>query len=287
MPIIGVIFGLFTAFLFGLQGAYGKKISSKIPPLIITWGSFIFSLPYLLGLLAYEGFPTIIWQDFIWATSVSFILNSITFYIFYRALQIAPLSHTMPFTAFTPVFLIPVAFLMINELPDLKGIIGILCVFLGGFSIHLESLNLIRSLKNLKHLSGTLLMILVAFIWSITATVEKVAVLSSSQAFYGTVICTLLSLVYLPLIFKNRHTHFKIIRNMWPQLFILGLISGLMVLTQFTAYKFLLVSYVISLKRAGVIVSVLIGIFFFQEKRALKNIVSTLIIILGIFLILI
>ncbi|MCK4892809.1 MAG: DMT family transporter [Calditrichia bacterium] len=287
MPTIGIIFALLTAFLFGLQGAYGKKISAKIPPLILAWGSFIFSLPYLFGLLAIEGLPTIIWKDFIWATSVSFILNSFTYYIFYRALQIAPLSHTMPFTAFTPIFLIPVAFIMINELPDLKGVIGIFCVFLGGFSIHLESLNLTKPLKNLKHLSGTLLMILVAFIWSITATAEKVAVLSSSQAFYGAVICTLLSLVYLPLIFKKRNIHFKTIRSKWPQLFILGLISGLMVLTQFTAYKFLLVSYVISFKRAGIIVSVLIGIFFFQEKGALKNIISTLIIILGVFLILI
>ena len=60
-----------------------------------------------------------------------------------------------------------------------------------------------------------------------------------------------------------------------------------MALTQYTAYKFLLVSYVISFKRAGVIVSVLIGILFFQEKNAVKNIVSTLIIILGVFLILI
>lgn len=287
MPTIGIIFALLTAVLFGLQGAYGKKVAAKISPLIVAWGSFAFSLPYLLGLLAIEGPPTIIWKDFIWATSVSFVLNSFTYYIFFRALQIAPLSHTMPFTAFTPVFLIPVAFIMINELPDLKGVIGILCVFLGGFSIHLESLNLAKTMKNLKHLSGTLLMILVAFIWSITATAEKVAVLSSSQAFYGTVICTLLSLVYLPLIFKNRTTHLNTIRNKWPQLFILGLISGLMVLTQFTAYKFLLVSYVISFKRAGIIISVLIGIIFFQEKSALKNIISTLIIILGVFLILI
>lgn len=287
MPTIGIFFALITAFFFGLQGAYGKKLAATFSPLIVTWGSFVFSLPYLLSLLAIEGFPIIIWKDFIWATSVSFALNSFTFYIFYRALQIAPLSHTMPFTAFTPVFLIPVAFIMIHELPDLKGVIGILCVFFGGFSIHLESLNFTKPLRNLKHLPGTFLMILVAFLWSITATAEKVAVISSSQAFYGSVICMLLSLVYLPFIFKNRDTHLSTIKLKWPLLFLLGLISGLMVLAQYTAYKFLLVSYVISFKRAGVIVSVLIGILFFQEKNALKNIISTLIIILGVFLILV
>lgn len=287
MSIPGVIFALLTAFLFGLQGAYAKKISDTIPPLIITWGAFLFSLPYLLLSLIFDGLPVIQWYDFLWATGVSFIFNSFTFYLFYRALQKGPLSHTMPFTAFTPVFLIPVAFVMIGELPDIKGVIGIICVFIGGFSIHLHSLNLQRTMISIKQNSGTLLMILVAFLWSITATAEKVAVLSSSQSLYGFVICSLLSIGYLPIILKKRKNYSKTIGQFWPQLFILGLISGLMVLTQFTALKYLLVSYVISFKRAGAILSVLIGVIFFQEKNALKNILSTLIIILGVFLILI
>jgi len=287
MSVTGIIFALITAFLFGLQGAYAKKISDKIPPLIITWGAFLFSLPYLLIALFIDGFPTIQWPDFLWATGVSFGLNSFTFYLFYRALQQGPLSHTMPFTAFTPVFLIPVAFVMIGERPDLKGILGIICVFAGGFSIHLTPQNVIRSFKNIMHSTGTLLMILVSFIWSITATAEKVAVISSSQAFYGFIICTLLSTGYLPIILKKKSVYSETIRRHGLQLSVLGFISGLMVLAQFTALKYLLVSYVISFKRAGAIVSVLIGVIFFHEKNALKNILSTLIIILGVFLILI
>jgi len=287
MSVPGVIFALLTAILFGFQGAYAKKISETIPPLIITWGAFLFSLPYLLLALIFDGLPVIQWRDFLWASGASFILNSFTFYLFYRALQKGPLSHTMPFTAFTPVFLIPAAFVIIGELPDTKGVMGIICVFIGGFSIHLKSLNLSETKRNLKHNSGTLIMILVSFLWSITATAEKVAVLSSSQSFYGFFICSLLSAGYLPIILKKRNRYAETIRRHWSRLFILGLISGLMVLTQFTALKYLLVSYVISFKRAGAIVSVLIGILFFQEKNALKNILSTLIIVLGVFLILV
>jgi uncharacterized membrane protein len=192
----------------------------------------------------------------------------------------------MPFTAFTPLFLIPVAFILIDELPNIPGIAGIFLVFVGGYTIHLKSGDFLSPLKRLKDITGTRLMLVVAFLWSITATIEKVAVISSSQAFYGSIIALMLSLVYLPFILKNRQKNITLIKKHWPQLLLLGLIYGLMLVFQFTALKYLLVSYVIAFKRAGVIISVTLGIMVNKEKGALKNLISTIIMIIGVFLIL-
>jgi uncharacterized membrane protein len=121
--------------------------------------------------------------------------------------------------------------------------------------------------------------------WSVSATAEKVAVLSSSQYFYGLVILFSLSLAYLPLILKERK---KIpLKGNLSSLFLLGLISGLLLIFQFTALKYLYASYVIAFKRSGVIVSVFLGVIFFAEKNALKNIISTILMVIGVFLILI
>jgi len=66
----------------------------------------------------------------------------------------------------------------------------------------------------------------------------------------------------------------------------LGLINGCTLLFQFTALKYLFVSYVIAFKRTGIIVSVLIGILFLKEKGALKNLICSGMMTAGVFLIL-
>ena len=77
------------------------------------------------------------------------------------------------------------------------------------------------------------------------------------------------------------------LRRNVSSLLLLGLISGLLLIFQFTALKYLYASYVIAFKRSGVIVSVFLGVIFFAEKNALKNIISTVLMVIGVFLILI
>ena len=281
----GYLLAVLTGIFFGLQGTYGKVVSAKYSPLFATWATFTFSLPLILVLLCYAGLPQIIWKDFIPAALVSFAINLFAWNLFYRALKISPLSNTMPFTAFTPLFLIPVALLWLGELPNIKGIAGILFIIAGAYGIHLQNKNLRAPFINLFKDKGSRLMLLVSLMWSVSATAEKVAVLSSSQYFYGLVILLSLSLAYLPLIMKERK---KIpLRRNVSSLLLLGLISGLLLIFQFTALKYLYASYVIAFKRSGVIVSVFLGVIFFAEKNALKNIISTVLMVIGVFLILI
>ncbi|GAB4363426.1 MAG: hypothetical protein Kow0042_01320 [Calditrichia bacterium] len=281
----GYLFAVLTGVFFGIQGVYGKILTRKLSPAILAWGSFTFTIPYLLIVVMAEGIPPIHWSSFLWATFTSFSINLFAWLLFFQALEAADLAHTMPFTSFTTLFLIPVAFVLLRELPDQTGVAGILLVFLGGYGIHLKKMNLFEPLKNIFHNKGTRLMLMVALMWSVSATVEKVAVLSSSQAFYGVTINTLLALAYTPLvIWKQRDQFAKVRFNLIP-LFILGSISGLLILAQFTALKLLLVSYVIAFKRAGVIISVFLGMILFKERNPLQNLFFTFLMVIGVFLI--
>ena len=281
----GYLLAVLTGIFFGLQGTYGKVVSAKYSPLFATWATFTFSIPLILVFLWYAGLPQIIWKDFIPAALVSFAINLFAWNLFYRALKTSSLSNTMPFTAFTPLFLIPVALFWLGELPNVKGIAGILFIIAGAYGIHLQNKNLLAPFMNFFRDKGNRLMLLVSLMWSVSATVEKVAVLSSSQYFYGLVILLSLSLAYLPLIMKERK---KIpLRGNVSSLLLLGLISGLLLIFQFTALKYLYASYVIAFKRSGVIVSVFLGVIFFAEQNALKNIISTVLMVIGVFLILI
>jgi drug/metabolite transporter (DMT)-like permease len=287
MEVAGYTYALLTGIFFGLQGILGKNISFKLSPLLGAWANFTFGLPLLLGYLIIQGIPTIDWWNFSWAIILSFSINVFAWYLFFKSFHSAPISHTMPFTAFTPLFLIPVAYVLIGELPGSRGVLGILLIFAGGFTIHLQSYNILSFFKSLRDTSGSRLILLVTFMWSITATAEKVAILSSSPAFYSTVITLLLSLSYLPLVLKNYSRNYYLVRKFWPQLLLVGLIYGLMIIFQFNALKYLLVSYVISFKRAGIIFSVIAGIIIYKEGKAIKNLIATVIMILGVFLIMV
>lgn len=283
--MIGYLLAILTGLFYGLQGTYGKVLTKSFPSEIITWATFTFSLPFILTFLIIKGMPSINLYSFIWSTLTSFIINLIAFNLFFKALSLSSLSLTMPFTAFTPLFLIPIAFLILGELPDLTGNLGIILIISGAYGLHTGSGNLVTPFRNIFVNKGTRYMLIVAVMWSLSATVEKVAVLSSSPEFYGTTIELLLSAAYFPYIFYFHRESTRNINKNFGKLLLIGVITGAMVLFQFTSYQYLLAGYVIAFKRAGVIVSVFLGFLLFREKNILKNLICTAIMVIGVILI--
>ncbi len=282
---IGYLFAIFTGVLFGLQGTYGKSVSNAFPATLLAWANFTFALPFILLLLMLSGFPAIDWVNFVWATGTSFIINIFAWIVFFRALSLSPLYLTMPFTALTPLFTIPIAFLLLHELPGIKGGMGIVLIIAGVYGLHARGKSIWLPFLNLYREKGSRYMAFVALIWSVSATVEKVAVRSSSPQFYALIIHVLLAGAYLPyILIKQRHFFARMPRYGY-RLAILGAITGIMAICQFRALTYLDVSYVIAFKRAGVIVSVILGYLIFKEKGIFRNLLATLLIVLGAILI--
>lgn len=281
----GYLLAILTSIFFGLQGTYGKVLSRHFPSAIITWATFTFSLPFVLTFLLIKGMPSVDYGNFVWSTLTSFLINVVAFNLFFKALSESSLSLTMPFTAFTPLFLIPVAFILLGELPDIKGLFGIILIILGAYGLHSGVGSLLAPFRNLFANKGTRYMMIVAVMWSVSATVEKVAVLSSSPEFYAVTINFLLSAAYLPYIYFFHREPAKGIPKNVGRLSLIGLISGAMALFQFTALQYLLVSYVIAFKRAGAIVSVVLGFILFREENIIKNLTFTSLMVAGVVLI--
>jgi drug/metabolite transporter (DMT)-like permease len=275
----GYLLAILTGLFFGLQGTYGKSLGKQFSPAMLTWATFAFAVPFILLLLLYRGIPHIAWPDFLWSTTVSFLVNVVAWNLFFRALSLSPLFLTMPFTSLTPLFLVPVAFVILGELPGVHGLIGILLIITGAYGLHFESGSPLKPFQSLFREKGTRYMLIVAIIWALSATVEKVAILSSSPEFYGLAIHLLLAAAYSPYVCQR--DRLRDVRTHIPKLAVLGLISTALVICQFTALKYLYVSYVIAFKRAGVIVSVLLGYILFGEKRIARNLTLTVLMIIG------
>ncbi len=282
---IGFLLAVLTGVCFGLQGVYAKWISRDMPAIFLAWITFAFTVPFLGILVVSSGIPEVHWPPFFLATFTSFCVNVVAWYLFFRALQLSPIYLTMPFTAFTPLFLIPVSFFLLGEMPSFLGGIGVGCIILGAYGLHLRSGNLVAPIRALFRERGTRLMMIVALIWSVSATVEKVAVLNSSPVFYGLVIHLLLAVAYLPLIVWRHRDRLQTLWQDWKTFTGMGLISAAVVVFQFTALQYLLVSYVIAFKRAGILISVMLGYVVFREGDLLRNLIFTALMVAGATLI--
>ena len=130
---------------------------------------------------------------------------------------------------------------------------------------------------------GSRLMLLVALVWSVSAVYDKVAVLASSPPFYQTFFAAAFAVLYAPfLLIGLRKTPVE--SNMVPRLFLIGAICAVMTLSQFAAIQSALASYVIAVKRSGMIVSVILGYLFFKEENLRARLAGALLMSSGVVL---
>jgi uncharacterized membrane protein len=57
-------------------------------------------------------------------------------WLYFRALQISPMSLCIPFLAFTPVFLIPTGFVLLGEMPPPLKLVGVVLIVVGSLVMH-------------------------------------------------------------------------------------------------------------------------------------------------------
>lgn len=264
------VFSLLTAFFYGLQSVYIKGFLSEVEQLVVVWTLFLFGLPVVGGYLYADGFPPID-PDFWPAFVVSIVVNLVAWPLFVRSVQLSDVSLVMPLLAFTPVCILLVEFLILGNFPSTSGIMGILLVVSGTYLLNVEG-NLDALHKPITSLfqdRGAIMMLIVAAIWSISATVEKITVSSSSPSFYLTVFFGTFSVLFIPvLLYFSGRKAFYTVRTSWISLGGAGILTGLMATVQMLAIERTdLVNFVISIKRSGMLISVVLGWYLFQEKK--------------------
>lgn len=271
-----------TAIGFAASGSYAKALSERAHVYVVTWGLITLSLPWSALLLFRQGMPAV-GPEFLRAAMISVVVNMIAVTLQVKALSISPLSLTMPFLAFTPLFMLVPSWVVLREAPSALGLAGILLIVAGGYAIHIDKIRggFLAPLRAIVSERGSLLMLLVAALWSISAVHDKVATVASSPSYYTTFFSLVFGLLYAPfLIFGLRKQPLG--RAMVPRLFLLGLFAAIMILSQFTAIELTMASYVIAIKRAGMVLAVVFGYLFFKEKHLRARLTGAMLMATGV-----
>ncbi len=292
-----VILAAGTAVFYALHGAWSKETAARVGSLLGAWSLFLFSLPLFVLYLAATGVPDLgprFWPALI-TTS---LVNTASIYLFFSALRDGELGVTYPLLALSPLFMVPVEWVLLGELPGPWGGVGIILMVLGIYLLNFDSRvarDLIGPFRALGASPGARKAMAVAVLWAVAGTVDRVAVLDSSPAFYGVALSAALSCTFLPLFFLTRWkgengdstgrgsvplmTALGAAGPLW--LAIHGLLFAAMFVLQMEALRLALASYVLSIKRAGSLLAVVLGWAAFRERALAPRLLGSAITVFG------
>lgn len=277
---------LVAAMFLSTTDALSKIALKDSNVFVIAWARWAFSSPLLLLLLFFIDIPRLDRTFFI-VTACAVPLEVLAILLYIRALSISPLSLTVPFLALTPVFLIATSFLFLGEMPDASGVAGIVFIAAGAYILNIADMKkgIFEPIQSIAREKGSVLMIIVAFIYSITSNLGKIAVLHSSPLFFAAVYNLVLAIVLLPFVFSSVGSITREIGKNVVVFLSIGFFYGLMMVAHFSAIRLIEVSYMISVKRMSLIFSVIYGRLLFRESRISERFLGSVIMVSGVVLI--
>lgn len=241
------------------------------------------------------------------------------------AIRDHPLSLTLPFLAFTPAFVLLIAYGLLGETPSWSGAFGVLCIVAGAWMLNAAAADGKRWRTWLKPFqaifweTGSRLMLIVAFIYALTATFSKAALAYLAPAQFGALYFAALGLLTLGLFLAEplwRHRLWRgawlmepaadrlgagsalaqasaprtrnMVRAPWRTALAMVLVAALnavMILTHFLAMEDANVAYMIAVKRTSLVFGMLYGFFWFGEPGLRQRLPAAGLMLLGVFLI--
>jgi drug/metabolite transporter (DMT)-like permease len=208
-------------------------------------------------------------------------------YFYMKAIKVSALSLTLPFLAFTPAFIILTGRIFLGEKLNMTGIAGIFLIVVGSYCLNISNLKygLFSPVTAIFREPGSRLMLLVAFIYSITSVIGKIGVMHSNPYFFGStyfIALTLLMAALMPFmpritVKRDKTLHLKGV--------LIGAIYAVMVFSHMLAISQVAAAYMVSVKRTSLLFGILYGAWWFKERHMGERLFGAVIMLAGVFLI--
>ena len=282
-----VLFSLISAIAWATSDALVKKAYSKCDKLdefFIVWIRYLFALPFVILPLLKVEIPHLDRAFFLWHF-VWIPLETTALILYIRAISVSEISISLPFLSLTPLFLIFTGYIILGEKASPVAIMGIILIVSGSYIMGLPGFKgkILEPFRYILKDKGVRLVILVAFLYSITSISGKELVLHSSPVFFSFYYTLVMNIVLMaPGLRGMRRSQWRPCRR-W--LIGAGMSYAVMTLTHMTAIEMTQVSYMIAMKRLSGVISVFYGWLLFREKEIAPRLAGSLLMVLGAILI--
>ncbi|MBF0309413.1 MAG: EamA family transporter [Magnetococcales bacterium] len=275
----------------------GKDLSGKramaagLSPLLVTWSSMLFSLPFMAPsafLAAPPDHPC--WSDghFWFFVISSGLLNALAFRWYMEAIHLDGLSRTVPLITLTPAFLLITSPLMVGEHPSHSGAWGVLLLVIGTWMLNRspeQPWSLSAWWQAFRDRKGFRLMLRVALLWSVTANIDKLGIAHGPPPAFGLAIFAVMSVPVSIAAWRQSAQHPPGRYLRWS--LALGLLNAASVLCHMTALAMTQVPYLIAIKRSSTLFTVLLAGHFFGESHTRQRLAAAVTLFAGMVLILV
>jgi len=288
MSYTWVFLSIVSALTLATSDALTKKALTGNNEYLVAWFRLLFSVPLLLILLVLIPVPKID-SEFYKAFAFALPLEIVAMLLYVKALRISPLSLTLPFLSLTPLFLILVSYVMLGEKVSFKGGVGIMLIAAGSYVLNIHEMRngIFKPLRAITKERGSVLMIIVALIYSITSSLGKMAIQHSSPLFFGSTYFIVMTALYTPIALRmggNDLGEFISVKQ-YKRLLLPGVFYSVMIASHMIAISLVNVAYMISLKRTSLVMGVIYGYFFFREKNIRERLSGALLMFIGFIMI--
>lgn len=236
-------------------------------------------LPLLAGLPDLSTLPAAFWgwMLLLWPLEIVAML------LYMAAIRDHPLSLTLPYLAFTPVFVLGVAHLLLGEQASPQGAFGVVLVVIGAWMLNVRHArrddwrSWLRPLSAILWEPGSRMMLAVAVIFALTATLGKLVLQYIPPQQFGAFYFLTLGLL-MPLVFAlpgrrgrtptDHGTPWQSIARLFRRpraVFAVAALNAVMIYTHFMALQQVEVAYMIAVKRTSLLFGILYGALLFHE----------------------
>ena len=211
------------------------------------------------------------------------LLNVAASVMFIRAVTVSPLSLTIPLLSLTPVFATLMALILLGEAPSARQLFAIGVIVAGALVLNPpvdgDSRGSLSALwRAFTAERGSVLMAMVAAIWGLVASLDKVALVHATTPFHGVTQNIGVGLcVFVWLAATGRVGELRSVRGAVGPLLGAGISATFALGLQLVAIQLTLVGLVETIKRAiGLTLSIIAGRVIFGEPLTLRKLCAGL-----------
>jgi len=263
------VLSLGTAFFSALEAAVTKRWLGHLSrwdmlACFLGWSWFLFALYIMIH--GWQPLPSAYWSNLLFMVP----LNMVGTFLQYEAIRAAPLSLTMPFMAFTPVFMIFTGHLFLGELPSVWGVAGMGLIVAGSWVLSAGG-NGNRAFwepfRAIVRERGSRYALAASFIWAVASVISKRLALSGDPVYAGAMFFVIHNALFVTGLLVLRKASAKVLLR-HP---VAGLASGLVLLAHiachYSAITMVAAAYMISIKRLNGVMAVVLGRVLFKDPH--------------------
>lgn len=283
---------LISGLSFGANSVIGKYLLEDATDFTYTYLYSIIALILYIPLFLY--FITTLSLELvpltITAVIASGVLNIFAFLAFDEAMKEAEISEVVPLTRIQPIFVGILGALLLSETLSPLNIAGILTVTAGSYiALRHPKDPLIKPLLKIKNSRAHQYAIASALLWSSISIIDRFATQQIPPEIYTFMIYTIMVTGLSTNLLRDEKRKIDAVKTAFTDNKIMYVLTGstavIGTLMIFTAFSKAAASKVIPVIQLQVLVSVIGGILFFDEKGSKTKLIGSTILLIGVYLV--